>query len=81
VCDSNKPSYVGMDYSCGAVEECSINSCSPRQIWGSGQCIGNNTFYKNMMQPTTDDIKMRACLDQDLTDEEIFLNFVELNVM
>jgi len=71
-----------MDFSCDVVEECFItNSCSPRQIWRSGQYIGNNTFYKNLMQPTTDDIEMRVCLDQDDTDEEIFLNFFEIYVM
>ena len=65
VCDDNKPSYVGMDYSCDVVDECKSN-CSPRQIWGIGQCIGNSTFYKNLMQPTSDDIEMRVCTDQTL---------------
>ena len=46
VCASNKPSYVGMDYSCDVVgtQACKLN-CSPRQIWGSGQCIGNITSH------------------------------------
>ena len=83
VCASNKPSYVGMDYSCDVVERCKSN-CSPRQIWGSGQCIGSNTFYKNLMQPTSDDIEMRVCTDQPAEnpeDEDIFLSYVELYVM
>ena len=81
VCDKNKPTYVGMDYSCDVVDECKIN-CSPRQIWGSDQCIGNNTFYKNLMQPTSDDIEMRVCADQAAkADEDIFLSFVELYIM
>ena len=80
VCASNKPSYVGMDYSCDVVERCKVN-CSPRQIWVSGQCIGNNTFYKNLMKPTIDDIQMRVCTDQAEGDEDIFLSFVELYVM
>ena len=80
ICDDNKPSYVGMDYSCDVVERCNGN-CSPRQIWGSGQCIGNNTFYKNLMQPTSDDIEMRVCVDQAENDEDIFLSFIELYVM
>ena len=82
VCASNKPSYVGMDYSCDVVgtQKCGIG-CSPRQIWGSGQCIGNNTFYKNLMQPTCDDIEMRVCTDQAEEDEDIFLSFVEIFVM
>ena len=80
VCASNKPSYVGMDYSCDVVDQCKDN-CSPRQIWGSGHCIGNNTFYKNLTQPTSDDIEMRVCTDQAEDDEDIFLSFVELYVM
>ena len=80
VCAGNKPSYVGMDYSCDVVEHCKGN-CSPRQIWGSGQCIGNNTFYKNLMQPTSDYIEMRVCTDQAEGDEDIFLSFVEIFVM
>ena len=83
VCASNKLSYVGMDYSCDVVERCKGN-CSPRQIWGSGQCIGNNTFYKNRMQPTSDDIEMRVCTNQTAMnpeDEDIFLSFVEIFVM
>ena len=82
VCTSNKPSYVGMDYSCDVVgtQKCGIG-CSPRQIWGSGQCIGNNTFYKNLMQTTSDDIEMRVCTDLAEDDEDIFLSFIELYVM
>ena len=80
VCASNKPSYVGMDYSCDVVDKCK-GFCSPKHIWGSGQCIGSNTFYKNLMQPTSDDIEMRVCTDQHEGDEDIFLSVVEIFVM
>ena len=82
VCASNKPSYVGMDYSCDVVgtQKCGIG-CSPRQIWASGQCIGSNTFYKNLTQLTYDDIEMRVCTDQAEGDEDIYLSFVELYVV
>ena len=80
VCASNKPSYVGMDYSCDVVDQCK-GVCSPRQIWGSGQCIGNNTFYKHLTQTTSDDIEMRVCTDQHEGNEDIFLSVVEIFVM
>ena len=82
VCARIKPNYVGLDYSCDVLgtQPCR-NNCSPRQIWGSGQCIGNITFYKNLMQPTSDDIEMRVCTDQAHDDEDIFLSFVEIFVM
>ena len=74
VCNSNKPSYVGMDYSCDVVgtKKCQT-VCS--KIWE------NNTFYKNLTEPTSNDIKMRVCTDQDEGDEDIFLGFVEFYVM
>ena len=72
ICTSNKPSYVGMNYSCDVlVEQCKGN-CSPRQIWCSDECIGNSTVYKNLMQPTSDDIEMRVCTDQADHDEDIY---------
>ena len=82
VCTRNKPSYVGMDYSCDVVgtQKCG-SGCSPRQIWVDGQCKGNNTFYKNLKQLTSDDIEMRLCADQPKDDEDIFLSYIEIYVM
>ena len=78
VCGSSK----GMDYSCEVLGTWTCKSgCSSRQIWGSGQCIGNNTFYKNLMQPTSDDLEMRVCTDQYEGDEDINMSFIELYVM
>ena len=80
VCASNKPSYVGMDYSCDVVgrQRCE-NNC--RLMWGSGQYIGNNKFYKNLMKLISEDIDMRVGTDQGVHNENILLSFVELHVM
>ena len=82
VCTRNKPSYVAMDYSCDVVgtQKCG-SGCNPRQIWVDGQCKGNNTFYKNLKQLTSDDIEMRVCADQPKGDEDIFLSYIEIYVM
>ena len=81
VCNDNKPTYVGVEYSCDVIDRCKSN-CSPRQIWGSGQRIRSNTFYKNLMQPTSGDIDMKVCTDLAAeTDKDIFLSFVEIFVM
>ena len=55
--------------------------CSPRQIWGIGQCIRNNTFYKNLIKSTSNDIDMRVHTDQGDNNENIFISFVEIYVM
>ena len=57
--------FVNSDYSC---MEC-INSAFKQE-----------TFYRNLTQPTTDDIEMRLCRDQWSSDEDVHITFVELFV-
>ena len=57
--------FVNADYSC---MEC-INSAFKQE-----------TFYRNLTQPTTDDIEMRLCRDQWSSDEDVHITFVELFV-
>ena len=57
--------FVNSDYSC---MEC-INSAFKQE-----------TFYRNLTQPTTDDIEMRLCRDQWSNDEDVHITFVELFV-
>ena len=57
--------FVNSDYSC---MEC-INSAFKQE-----------TFYRNLTQPTTDDIEMRLCRDQCSSDEDVHITFVELFV-
>ena len=38
----------------------------PNTLWGSEakQCFGNETFYRQLSESTTDNIEMRVCRDQ-----------------
>ena len=86
------PSFVGSDYFC---DTGSVNSfdgitfhrddplwdgvgCGPR----NSCCTLNNPpwFYKQLPQPTTDDIEMRLCRDQPLGDEDIAIEAIEIYV-
>ena len=81
-CDWRVPSFVGTNYSCVLVETCTTSPSPCPLLWnGKGdQCVGNETFYRTLTQPTNDDIEMRVCRDQDSADEDILLTFVEIFV-
>ena len=58
-------------------------------LWDGAGCGGQSTccsfnnppwFYKPLPQPTTDDIEMRVCRDQDSTDEDIAIAIIEFYV-
>ncbi len=76
---SASPSFVGDDYFCGTGilwDGCSdSNAC----------CSLINTppwFYKQLPQPgpTSDDIEMRVCRDEPVTNEDIAIEIIELYV-
>ena len=52
--------------------------CGPTNI-----CCSFNTppwFYKQLPQPTTDDIEMRVCRDEDASNEDIAIEMVEIYI-
>ena len=63
------------------VEQCYQSlACNLSQLWDGGQCVGGATFYRQLPQPTTDNIEMRVCRGQDQNDEDILITFVEIFV-
>ena len=86
------PAFVGNDYFCdtgssGPFDRQTFYSDDP--LWdgaGCGTlndcCSFNNPpwFYKQLPQPTTDSIEMRACRDQSIGDEDIAIELVEIYV-
>ena len=86
------PAFVGNDYFCdtgssGTFDFRTFHSDDP--LWdgaGCGPlndcCSFNNPpwFYKQLPQPTTDSIEMRACRDQGLSNEDIAIESVEIYV-
>ena len=74
-CDINStlstPSFVGQDYFCDAASE------GTDPLWSGVDCFNNDAccffnnppwFYKLLQAPSTDDIEMRVCSDQQGTD-------------
>ena len=85
------PDFVGDDYFCatGSTDQVQDIFYSDDPLWdgmGCGPlnlcCSLNNPpwFYKELPQPTTDDIEMRVCRDQGTHDENLSIDIVEIYV-
>ena len=88
------PSFVGMDYFCDTGLKRFIGGSSPGflgtdPLWDGGGCEEPNNccsfndppwFYKQLPQPTTEDIEMRVCRDEVSSNEDIAIEMVEIYV-
>jgi hypothetical protein len=86
------PAFVGKDYFCdtgsaGRVGYGVVYNSDP--LWDGAGCGPQNTccsfnnppwFYKQLPQPTTDNIEMRVCRDESSTNEDILIEAVEIYV-
>ena len=86
----NSPSFVHNDYYCGNINIASCNTNNQNIEWNGGECSSqdqccspNNPtqFYKQLPQPTTDDIEMRLCRDQLASDENILIDMIGIYVI
>ena len=86
------PPFVGNDYFCDSGNPVRAR---PQEIyytndplWDGAGCVSGSCctfnsppwFCKNLSTPTTDDIQLRLCLDQRITDEDVLFEIVELYV-
>ncbi len=80
-CDNNKASFVSDNLSCERQRQCSSGTviCND-PLWDGDQCIGNGTLYRQLSQPTSEDVEMRVCKDQEQSDEEFAITIIELYV-
>ena len=87
----NSPPFVYSDYYCGDIDQTSsiCNSNNQNIQWNGSSCesqsqccsLNNPTqFYKQLPQPTTDDIEMRLCRDQSAFNENIFIDMIDIYV-
>jgi len=85
------PPFVGQDYFCdtGSRSQYGSRIYSHDPLWdGSGcgstsSCCRFNSppwFCKQLPQPTTDDIELRLCGDQSISNEDVLIELVELYV-
>ena len=78
------PPFVGEDYFCDAGYEEFMEGETGLQtdpLWDGTDCLCCNNspwFYKQLPQPTTDDIEMRVCKDR--SDENIAITEIEIYV-
>ena len=86
-CEVNIPSMiVGTDYTCDVLfQRCGNDGLAvcTDSLWdgNGGTCPSNATFYRELPESTTDNIEMRVCRDQDRTDEDFLITFVEIYVV
>ena len=87
------PSFVGNDYYCetGNNMDSLVYHFSPNDpLWDGQQCVGAEApccahpnmpwFTKKLSDPTTSDIEVRLCQDQDTANEDTLLQVIELYV-
>ena len=85
------PAFVGNDYFCDTASEerVQVTFYGDDPLWDGAGCGPLNTccsfntppwFYKQLPQPTTDDIEMRVCRDFFLNNEDIAIEIVEVYV-
>ena len=74
---NNKPTIIGQDYTCDGVAN-SINYVGI--LWASQQCGRNSNWFYKVMSPTTTDIKVRICRDENRINEDLALKILELYI-
>ena len=86
------PPFVRNDYFCDTASRASITSFilyGDDPLWDGAGCGPLNTcctlnnppwFCKQLPQPTTDDIEMRVCRDEDASNEDIAIEMVEIYI-
>ena len=86
------PPYVGNDSFCDSgrryAREPTVSYLTNDPLWDgagcfSGSCCTFNSppwFCKNLSTPTTDDIELRLCINQVLSDEDVLFETVELYI-
>ena len=73
----NKPSIIGQDYTCdGIAPQSKYNEL----LWASQQCGKNSTWFYKVLSPTTTDIKVRICRDQNRADEDLAIKTLKIFV-
>ena len=83
-CNDMKPSNMpGTNFTCTTAHCNDGNNCYPGVLWRNEtqQCFGNETFYRQLSESTTDNIEMRVCRDEGRSNEDILIPLVEIFVL
>ena len=85
------PAFVGSDYFCdtASTDETTFRFYGDDPLWDGAGCGPLNTccsfnsppwFFKQLLQPTTNDIEMRVCRDELVNNENIPIEIIEIYV-
>ena len=85
------PSFVGHDYFCDTGSENEVQNIFYRDdpLWDGAGCGPFSTccswnsppwFRKELSPPTSDDIEMRLCSDEDESNENVYIRSIEMYV-
>ena len=74
---NNKPTIIGQDYTCDGVAR---DTSYVGILWASQQCARNSTWFYNVISPTSTDIKVRICRDENRSNEDLALKTLELYI-
>ena len=85
------PAFVGNDYFCdtGSAQQYQYRFYGDDPLWDGAGCGPLSTccsfndppwFYKQLPQPTTDDVEMRVCRNSPADNEDIAIEIVEIYV-
>ena len=85
------PTFVGQDYFCdsGTHLWSDVYQFFDSPLWDGARCGSNSDcctfhnppwFYKNLAQGTRDDIEMRVCRDEASTNEDVYIEKVDIYV-
>ena len=93
---THPPDYVNRDYFCDTglsnfseITNSERLQLSPNPLWDGAGCGPQNSccsfnnppwFYKQLPQPTTDNIEMRVCTDEDNANENVAIESVEIYI-
>ena len=89
---TSSPSFVGQDYFCDSGNQMNFRFTffDANPLWDGDGCGSESTccsfnnppwFHKVLPYPTSDDIEMRVCCDQNRTNEDIAMSSVELYIL
>ena len=81
------PAFVGEDYYCDTGSQIISGGLFEKQLFQGTPCKQHPTccrdgpiFCQTLAKPTTDDVEVRICADQNIIDEDIPIEAVELYV-
>ena len=85
------PAFVGNDYFCdtGSINQFDYIFYSSNPLWDGAGCGSSDTccsfnnppwFYKQLSQPTTDDIEMRVCRNENSNNEDVAIENINIYI-